>query len=225
MLKIFLSVVLICTTAYCQSQISPIFNAFKQGGVDGGGNCASIAVIKATIGTYGIGNVYTYVGKKNDSQTQYLLRSGDTITISDAEISLAITNANFQQKNIDSISIQIKMYADTCFALMCKHLQDMNNTTFDSAIADLNDGYTTQYIDTIIGVKFKQIKSRTISEITYHENMVLYNTYHAVYASKELYDEAWNESGINFISNLKFKRWGWKCGFIFCGVRKVFILE
>lgn len=225
MKNIFILTISILIAVSSNSQtIDPIFNSFKQGVVSAGGNCASIAVIKASIGTFGIYKVFNAMTYDSKTQlTTVILRSGNTVSISSSELQQAIDSANFVQKNSDVTSIKIKNYADTCFAIMCKHLQNMlHYKTFIEAINDLNDGYTTSEIGTVLGVKFQEIKPHRVKRISKLKNLVLYNTYHAIYASDGYYDEAWNANGINKISHLKFKRSGIKCGFIFCGVHGAF---
>ncbi len=197
--------------------LDPLLNSFKQGIVFGGGNCVSIGVIKAAIGTFGIDKVFTSITVSDNISVG--LRSGELVVLTKEEMKLAIDSAGFVLKNKDAVSVRIKNYADTCFAVMSKHLQNMlHYQTFVKAIHDLNNGYTTAEIDTVIGLKFQEVKPHKTKKLSSYKNLVIYNTYHTIFASDGFYDESWNESGVNSISHLKFKRMGYKCGFIFCGV-------
>jgi hypothetical protein len=198
--------------------LNPVFNAFKQGYVDGGGNCASIAIIKTAVATFGVNKVFL-LKTNTENGFAFTLRDGTVVTISNLEIKTAIDSANFVQKNTDENAVRIKGYADTCFAVMCKHLQNMTiSSTFTAAIDDLNDGYNTPTIDKVLGVKFRPIEPHRANKIEGFKNMVITNPYHAIYASEGYYDESRNVTGIEKISNLKIKRAGIRCGFLGCGV-------
>jgi hypothetical protein len=62
-----------------------LFNSFTQGYVDvptrGGGNCASIALIKAAIGTYGLDHVFKYLVDSSKKIFAVVLNTWESIRI------------------------------------------------------------------------------------------------------------------------------------------------
>ena len=230
MKKILFLILIIFVHNLSAQENNQIFNAFKQGFVEEGGNCASIALIKACIGEFGIYKVFTELDSEDKNVILIKLKSGEIISLKKDEIDEARNRCGFESKNIDSNSIEIKKYAELCYAVMCKKHQmiqniSSNKISFSEAVSYLNGGYTAKYIDKLLGVTFIKIKPHRANKIDKLKNLVIYNSYHAVYASDGFYDEAKNENGINRISNLKWKRCGYRCGFIFCGVHGAFKIK
>lgn len=202
-------------------------NAFKQGvAEEGGGNCASIAFIKMAIGQYGVGKVFKKGLSESESVTTFILKDGNTISLTNTELERAIRAGAFVQNQRDSASVRIKQYADTCFAVMCKRLQLIKQTTFDSAILDLNFGHNLTVndppIQSFLGLSVRRIDPHRASKIRALDNIVVYNYHHAAYAAAGYYDEVWNASGVNRVEKFKFKRWSWKCGYKMCGLSGAF---
>jgi hypothetical protein len=222
-------VLIVCSISVWGQHLHPVMNSFKQGEVEeGGGNCASIALIKASIATFGVGKVLTTL-HKGAGQYTYQLRDGSTVTLTDAEIMQVIASAGFEQFNKDQESVNIKRYADTCFAVMCKRAQQINNLPFDSAILDLNNGHNMRKNDpplqSYLGVAMKRIEPHRASKISKQSNLIVYNYYHAAYATQGTYDECWNNiSGVNKLNRFKWKRWGIKCSYKMCGLSGAFKL-
>ncbi|AJR04936.1 hypothetical protein [Siansivirga zeaxanthinifaciens] len=201
-----------------------IFNAFKQGNVNEGGNCVSIALIKAAYSKYGHKDIFKNV-IKNDSIFKVTMRDDSLVTFSQSELELIASRANFKLKDSTEFSIRFKEYAEFCYAAMCKKNQILEGyQTLDSAITDLNNGYPTKYSYKLLGLKFKKIKPHRAKRINKLKHLVVYNTYHAVYASNGYYDECWNESGVEKIKNLKWKRFGWKCMWKMCSISGAFMI-
>lgn len=220
----FILVILISNTIGAQELNTTIFNAFKQGNVNEGGNCVSIALIKAAYSKFGFNNVFEKIDKKNDKY-KVTMRDKSIVEFNESELELARERANFKLKDSTDFSIKLKEFAGFCFAAMCKKNQILEKyDTYDEAITDLNNGYTTQYVDKLLGLKFKKVKPHRASKINNLNHLVIYNTYHAVYASNEYYDECWNESGIEKIKNLKWKRFRWKCMWKLCGISGAYMI-
>jgi len=76
-----------------------LFNAFKQGQVNGGGNCASIALIKMAIGTYGVGNVFNYTISPNNNSIIVKLKNDTTVEVLYTEIAQATKENGFVIKS------------------------------------------------------------------------------------------------------------------------------
>jgi hypothetical protein len=201
-----------------------IFNAFKQASVTEGGNCVSIALIKAAYSKYGDNGIFKSVEKRTDVYT-VVMRDNSIISFSQEELGIVTERANFKLKDSTDFSIRFKEYAEFCYTAMCKKNQILEGyKKFNMAITDLNNGYNTKFVNRLLGLKFKKIKPHRASKINKLEHLVIYNTYHAVYASKGYYDECWNESGIEKIENLKWKRFGWKCMWKMCSISGVYMI-
>lgn len=203
-------------------KLNTLFNAFKQGNVNGGGNCASIALIKASIGTFGIGDVFEYSKSDADSVINVSLRDGQSFRLAYAEIRKATTENGFVLKSENEEARRIKCYADTCFAVMVK--MNQIRWKYDSYLIALNKllgGYNTPTVNDLLGVKFKELSK---GELNSNTNIVTYNSYHAVYSSYGYYDEANSSTGYEPNHKLR-KRFGIKCAHYGCKPRNGFIIE
>lgn len=214
----------VVTIVYGQQIDTKVFNAFKQGNVNEGGNCVSIALIKAAYSKYGFENVFKNIQEVNETYI-VTMRDDAVVTFTKDELKMVSEKANFKLKDSTEFSIKFKEFAEFCYTAMCKKVQILENYgTLDSAITDLNNGYTTKYSNVLLGLKFKKIKPKRANRIDQLEHLVIYNTYHAVYASNGYYDECWNESGIERIKNLKWKRFGWKCAWKMCSISGAYMI-
>lgn len=214
----------VVTLVYGQQIDTKIFNAFKQGNVNEGGNCVSIALIKAAYSKYGSENVFKNIQEVNETY-KVTMRDDTVVTFTKDELKIVSERANFKLKDSTEFSIKFKEFAEFCYTAMCKKVQILENyETLDSAITDLNNGYTTKFSNVLLGLKFKKLKPKRAIRIDQLEHLVIYNTYHAVYASNGYYDECWNESGIERIKNLKWKRFGWKCAWKMCSISGAYMI-
>lgn len=178
-----------------------LINAFKQNKKVN--NCAAIALIKASIGTFGLNGVLT-TQHRTDSTFTYMLRNKERVTISTRELHYSIAKSSILQNPTDSISNQVRMLADTCFAVMCKQQQLKDSTTFEAAVWQLNFGYKTPEIASLLGVQFTPVQSLSAKKLSRYPHLVVYNYYHAAYATNGYYDFAENSSGQAPIRNFKW---------------------
>lgn len=226
-MKKILFVIMIFMSCLCFSQEidTSIFNAYKQSNIAEGGNCVSIALIKACFSKYGFKNVFNSVEKK-DTIYNVVLRNNIKLSITDNQLLLAKERAGFVLKDSTDFSIKFKEFSEFCFAVMCmKNKIDKKIDTYEKAITNLNSGYKTKLAYKLLGVNFKKVKSKT-ARTNKLKHLVVYNTYHAVYASDGYYDESWNkETGINKLSNLKWKRFGYKCFWKLCTYKAYEIVD
>lgn len=114
-----------------------LIKAFKQGKT---GNCVSIAVIKAAIEIFGLGNVFHFENNP-DGGFSYLMKDGFSESVSKEELEIAIENSFF----VSLESEEIYNYANVCFAAMAKRAfvegnDNKNDLTYIEAIETLNDG-------------------------------------------------------------------------------------
>jgi len=123
-----------------------MFNCFRQGEVAGGGNCAAIALIKASILTFGINGVFSHT-YANGVYT-IVLKSGETLEVDDAELALAKTEAGFWEKDFPGSSSndlilksQITKYAYLCFAVMGKMVMVHGDGSYYPTTKPNSDGF------------------------------------------------------------------------------------
>lgn len=215
------------TTFVSFGQTSPkeniLFNAFKQGQVEGGGNCASIALIKACIGTYGVGKVVQLVEDPNHQQINVKLRNNFHLVMTHFEIEAATLGNGFVLKEFTSEGTKIKKYADTLFAIMVKMNQKINEyDSYAESLTSLLNGYNTPIINELLGVKFRKI---VMSALKNNSNIVTYNSYHAVYSSFGYYDEPKSIIGFLKIESFNRNHFGIKCLHYLCDPKKAFIID
>ncbi|WFB69111.1 hypothetical protein [Chryseobacterium sp. WX] len=202
-----------------------LFNAFKQSNVNGGGNCASIALIKASIGTFGLGKVFTSERDNLNMVLKVKLKNSTQCNIKYSEIDQSIKENGFKLNSTSEAAIAIKSYADTCFAVMVKVNELISKQKFKSyeeSLSSMLDGYYTPNIYSLLGLKFKQIPS---NELVNYNNVIFYNSYHAVYSSYGYYDETKSTSGYSPNSSFSINRFGYKCSWYLCKPRKAFVIE
>lgn len=194
-----------------------VANAFKQGrvrlpllrSIGGGGNCASIALIKAAIGTYGFAGTFKSV--LVDHQNKRFL-----IDLRDAEDRVhhlsfknyrrAARKSAFVLHDQTETAKDILAFAEFCFAVMVEIKRQTYrwNRRYKRAITDLNKGEATAYIFELLGFSIKSIKDVSIENLRTLEHLVLWNPPHAVYSSRGYYDEFFNgHQSIEPLSELK----------------------
>lgn len=207
-------------TLICKAQVIPVteeqlFKAFKQDIVHfegylsmlgGGGNCASIALIKAAIGTFGINGVFKDVKIDSAAQMVHVTRKDNVV------IDLTFDRLNDGKEHFfikEITSSQISDYAAFCFAVMCraKQLQlGYNKDHFYRGVDNLNKGESAEDIYKLLGLKQEPITDITIDNLKKYKNLVLYNAPHAVYSSSGNYDEFFRGTinGIEPITRLNY---------------------
>jgi hypothetical protein len=206
-----------------QPEENPLFNAFKQGNVAGGGNCASIALIKACIGTFGIGKVFTYTKSDSDSLIIVKLRTDSIIKVTFKEIKEATKENGFISKSQTLEAKKIRSYADTCFAVITKVNEILwEYDSYSESLSALLNGYNTPNIYRLLGVKFKEIST---SDLKNNTNIVTYNSYHAVYSSYGFYDETKSLIGYSPNGSFNKNRFGIKCSWYGCKPKRAFVIQ
>ncbi|HEU4552476.1 MAG TPA: hypothetical protein VFS25_06570 [Chitinophaga sp.] len=220
-MKYLITGLLLMGIAAAKGQTPPdnnlLFNAFKQGNVNGGGNCASIALIKACIGTFGVGNVFTYRQNNVDSLITVTLRNDTTFTVTYAQIREATRQNGFVSKSALPEARRIRAYADTCFAVMVKMNQRLwNYPTYEKALSRLLNGYNTPSVNRLLGVTFRNIGAANLGA---GQHLVTYNAYHAVYSSDGYYDETRSAAGYAPNDRFNNNRQGIKCWHYGCKPR------
>lgn len=182
-----------------------IFNAFKQGTVEfpllmrigGGGNCASVALIKTVIATFGFDAIFKSI-VIDDKNSRYLIDLKDddksVYILSFNNFEFGSKKSAFELNNSDDISKDIFEFAKFCFAVMAevKRCNYRINKKYSRAINDLNKGESAQYIHEYLGLKATEVKDISIENLSTLKNIILWNDPHAVYSSEGFYDEFFN---------------------------------
>ena len=219
MKQIFLLTILVFTAFFSNAQIIPVtdqqlFGAFKQDFVKfqgtiqrlkpGGGNCASIALIKAAIGTFGINGVFKNISIDSANQLVNITLQDNTVVDLNFDRLKNGKDYFFIEKiGVDELSKQIADYGRFCFAVMCRKKQMiMGYRKYGKAVDKLNKGQDASEIYNLLGLKKEQITDFSIDNLKNYKNVVTYNSPHAVYSSAGNYDEFFkdNSAGGQYIS-------------------------
>lgn len=176
-----------------------IFSAFYQGKDEestGAGNCASVALIKAAIYTYGF-NVFDYIFE-NDVYT-IQLKNGDSIQFTLSELEVAKRESSFVPSGAECDE---KDYAHLCFATMCKMVQIHGDysqrfskfiipDSFEQAVETLNDGTNTPEVYELLGLE-KHVTPVYRYKLKEHLSddcgMVVWTSAHAMFAADGYFD-------------------------------------
>lgn len=178
-----------------------MFTAFKQGTVHlppilrigGGGNCASVAVIKSAIATFGF-NVFRSIIVDQPGQRYLIdLRDDDdsTYSVSFANYEFASERSAFALTGTDEISSDIYEFAKFCFSVMAevKRLTFRRRQSYVRSVNDLNKGESAEDIFEFLGVSASQINDLSLRNLSKIKNLVVWNKPHAVFCSEGNYDE------------------------------------
>jgi hypothetical protein len=182
-----------------------LFHAFKQAADCQ--NCAAVALIKVAIGTFGVNGLFDMVSMV-DSSITYRLRNGDPVELTHAELAYCRGRSGFIAGQTDSLSQSVQRVADTAFAIMCKRETVKSRMPLELAVVRLNNGYKTAAVAQLLGLRFTALPSAKPARIAASGHVVVYNFYHAAYASGEVYDFGGNDHGT---AKLKDFRWN-HCG-------------
>ena len=195
------------TPVYAQTDSLGFF-AFKQGAAK---NCASVAIIKAGIYKYGIGNVFRSANK--DGSTHIWLKNQQELDLTAKEINQAAQRSAFlsmsDTEKLDETSAKVITYADSLYAIIAKYIQvngysecgsyaitRKHSSSFKSALKFIsNKGICTDNAYRYLGLSIKD----TIYDYTPAVNfnvlppgVVLYTDEHAVAVYKS-YADAYGE--------------------------------
>lgn len=194
-----------------------VANAFKQGRVKlplvrkmgGGGNCASIALIKGAIGNFGYSGIFrsVIIDKQRNRFLIDLVDDDDTVfKLSFKNFSFAKEKSSFVLHNEDEISKDIFEFAMFCYAVIAevKRRTYRRFKRYKRAITDLNKGESTRYIFEYLGLERDIIEDVSIENLSRFKHLVVWNKVHAVYSSEGHYDEFFkNHSDIESLEQLK----------------------
>jgi len=206
MKNIFLLFITLTLCVHSNAQVNlvteeQVFKAFKQdivkfqgylSMVGGGGNCASIALIKSAIGTFGINGIFKELKIDSLNEMVYVTRRDNKVIDLTFERLENGKEHFFITPNTDELSIQISDYGRFCFAVMCRAKQldlGYDKKYFYRGVDNLNKGEPTENIYTLLGLQKENISDLSLDNLSKYKNIVLYNAPHAVYSSSGHYDE------------------------------------
>ncbi|WP_162601247.1 hypothetical protein [Occallatibacter savannae] len=164
------------------------------------GNCASIAVIKAAMATFGPSNIFK--SEVHDNGLYKLtLRNGENLTLSDDESDYAAAHSGFIQPLVDGKpggDPEILRRANFIFAVLAKRVADDKDNDLGGDIKGgvgmLNGGYNVFATPDLLGLAYRKI--RMGGSVSYMHA----NGYHAVFAS----DDFWDDYGKSNEENMRF---------------------
>jgi hypothetical protein len=130
-----------------------IIKAFWQQGAN---NCASIALIKAAVSTFGVNNVFEL--ERTEDKYWAKLKDSTEVNFSKADLELSIKVGSFQKSKDTSPEKQqmytsIKEYAELCFAVMvAKYNIDNNINSFEKSLLSLSNGANARFVSQYLGL-------------------------------------------------------------------------
>jgi hypothetical protein len=184
-----------------------LFNAFYQGKDEesvGAGNCASIAIIKAAMYTFG----YDVIGFEKELSIYHVtLKNGEKISFNENELLYAKQESSFiigkhSNETEKKQFSEILDYAHLCFTTICKmaqHNGDFSNRyskfiipeNFELAVEIINDGTFTPHVYEFLGLEDNAsatYRANLRKKVKQSYGMVLWTKSHAMYASEGYFD-------------------------------------
>jgi hypothetical protein len=174
-----------------------VFTSFKQGAAN---NCASIAVIKASIATFGM-DLTNGIFKEDqvsleDGLHHITLRSGEVLTISTAQINQAKDYSKFEMVAGAAPESQIVDRAYLLYAVMAQRAATLGTqpgSIFSEASSSYEDGLRllslegrdADLLPALFGLKTVDVPTTSTDQIAYIQT----NYYHAAFAVQGMYDE------------------------------------
>lgn len=185
-----------------------LFKAFYQGKDTqsfGAGNCASIALIKAAILTFGF-DVFNY--SKQDEIHQVELKNGEKLVFTDSELEYASKEASFilgetQDVNEKIEFEKIRSYAYLCFTSICKMAQKHGDyskrlkkfiipDSFELAVEIINDGTYTPLVYEFLGLEDYTspiYRMKLNARINSNLGMILWTNTHAMFTTNGYFEK------------------------------------
>lgn len=184
-----------------------LFYAFHQGMVQSksevAGNCASVALIKAAIDAFGIGNVFAVsdiAGGKSIT-----LKNNQVLTLTNAEIEMAadasafVLGTDVDNAAEEALFRQIFDYANLCFAVIVKHVHVSGEMfsmtdivqyqTFEDALENVNDGLYAPLCYHYLGLESHIKNMGVFSSTSGLKAIVSWSAGHVVYTKDGFYDD------------------------------------
>ena len=186
---LFLFNLVLCSKLFCQIDADVVIGAFYQKGQD---NCASIALIKASLNKYG------FTAFKIDTigkEYKVTLKNGDIVTIDDDKIIQAADVASFKYPEGATVTLQkqvIKKYAEVMFCVMAAYKWKIDtNTSFKEALDILGQGAYTPTVYRYLGLRpnINVIEMRDLARVKKKCALVVWSAHHAVFSCNGYVDD------------------------------------
>jgi len=184
-----------------------LFNAFYQGKDEesvGAGNCASIAIIKAAMFTFG----YEVISFEKEQNIYHVtLKNGEKISFNENELLYAKKESSFILGKYDTETEkeqfnEILEYAHICYATICKMAQKNGDFSsryskfiipenFELAVEIINDGTFTPHVYEFLGLEDNATatyRTKLRKKVKQSFGMVLWTNSHAMYSSEGYFD-------------------------------------
>lgn len=180
-LTIILAFFCLSIKSFGQINSEKLFKSFRQGERS---NCASIALIKASLEVYGMNNLFVVNSNENDT-IKVTLKNNSRVKLALNELALAEKSAGFIIIDDNQDSRDILKYAVLTYAVMAKHKQDIEKkySIYQEALDDLEYGAFAGDVYKYLGFeKGKQVvrhKRFTGGKLC---GLIAWSPAHAVYA-------------------------------------------
>lgn len=165
----------------------------------GAGNCASVALIKAAIYTFGF-NVFNYTIENEIFQAK--LKNGDKLSFTQKEFEYASKQSKFipgkplNEQELNAFK-EINYYANLCFTIICKMAQKHGDFSqrfskfiipenFETAVETINDGTFTPEVYEFLGLEDNVspvFRMRIRKRIRSKRGLVVWTGSHAMFAA------------------------------------------
>lgn len=179
------SIILIVTcfffsTIYCQVDSEKLFKSFKQGERT---NCASIALIKASLNVYGLNNLFV-LDSTNLNTIKATLMDDSLVVLNKDELGRAENSAGFIIVEDTQDRRDILNYAILTYAIMAKHKQNIEKyKSFQEALDELEYGAFAGSVYKYLGFKKgKQVKKHWRFTGGSNCGLIAWSPGHAVYS-------------------------------------------
>lgn len=172
--------ILLSFCSYGQVDSERLFKSFRQGERT---NCASIALIKASLEVYGLNNLFR-IDSADVNAMRVTLKDNSTLLLSKLELSSAAQSAGFVLIDSTQESRDILRYAVLTYGIMAKHKQNIEDyKTYEEALEELEYGADASEVYTYLGFKKgKQVVRHRRFTGGYLCGLIAWSPAHAVYA-------------------------------------------
>lgn len=184
-----------------------LFYAFRQGiaqtDEDTGGNCTSVALIKAAIDAFGLDNVFIASPTANGYDIN--LKNGAKLEVSNQELKQAAAGSGFvlcediADAEEQTLYERILSYAHLCFTVIIKqaqlHGEPFNGTertvykNFSEAMYGVNDGLSAPSCYYFLGLEKHAQPMGWLSSTHGINAIVSWSAHHTVYVCDGFYDQ------------------------------------
>ena len=190
-----------------------LIKSFKQGAVQlkstsSLGNCASIAIIKASIEIFGLNNLFEH--SKETNVHRIVLKDGTELTFSDEELLRSNNVVDFQlneeeeEEEEDKIELFKKIHEYSQFAIcaMTKRVMEIGEAgqgqgNFEDSLRALNDGANTPNLPKALGLQSYFTNPKYYMSVR-NKGMIGWLSGHTVYISQKYMDYYGSPQRIRF---------------------------